>query len=430
MSTQQILPELSPASQALVAMHGGVPSGDADWLAALRADALARFGQTGLPTPKLEDWKYTDLKALNGANLVRPVDAPAANFGGQAGHRLCFADGRYVAAASKVDDLPGGVTFLSLSEAFMDMPDVLRSHLETADAGALADLNAAYLDGGAVIIADGAEVTLALEFLATGEGSQMSAFHPRNIVIVKNGAQLTLLESQGGGGVYFANHVTSIAVEDGGRLNHVKAFNHSSEAFNTSLTQVHIGADGYYGSAILDTDGKLLRNEIRIELAGEGAETSLAGAYLARGGRHTDHTTRIDHLAANTTSRQIFRGALDGKARAVFQGNIVVAEGADGSDGRLANNTIMLSEGCEIDTKPQLEIYADEVKCAHGSTVGELDDEALFYLRSRGVPETQARAMLVEGFVATVFDEFDSLEGVQQLRDGIADWLAGLEPGA
>lgn len=428
MSTQQTLPELSPASQALIAMHGNL-AGGGDWLAALRADALARFGQTGLPTPKLEDWKYTDLKALNGANLVRPGDAPAADFGGQAGHRLCFNDGRYVAAASMKDNLPGGVTFLSLSEAFMDMPDVLRSHLETEGAGALADLNAAYLEDGAVIIVDGAEVTLALEFLASDNGNHMPVFHPRNIVIVRNGAQLTLLESHEGDGAYFANYVTSIAVEEGARLNHVKAFNDASDAFSTSLTNVRIGADGYYGSAILDTDGKLLRNEIRIELAGEGAATSLAGAYLARDGRHTDHTTRIDHLAANTTSRQIFRGALDGKARAVFQGNIVVAEGADGSDGRLANNTIMLSEGCEIDTKPQLEIYADEVKCAHGSTVGELDDDAMFYLRSRGVPEIEARAMLVEGFVATVFDEFDGLEGVENLRSSLADWLAGLEQG-
>lgn len=430
MSTQQTVAQLSPASQALIAMHGGVTGGDGDWLDALRADALARFGQTGLPTPKLEDWKYTDLKALNGADLVRPGDASAVDFGGQAAHRLCFCDGRYAAAASMRDALPGGVTFLPLSEAHNNMPDILRGHLGARDAGALADLNAAYLEDGAVIIVDGAEVTLALEFLASDGGNHMPAFHPRNIVIVKGGAQLTLLESHGSKGACFANHVTSIAVEDGARLNHIKAFKHSNDAFNTSLTQVRIGADGYYGSAILDTDGKLLRNEMRIELAGEGAETSLAGAYLARGGRHTDHTTRVDHLAANTTSRQIFRGALDGKARAVFQGNIVVAEGADGSDGRLANNTIMLSEGCEIDSKPQLEIYADEVKCAHGTTVGELDEEAIFYLRSRGVPEREARAMLVEGFVATVFDEFDGLEGVEQLRVGIADWLAGLEQGA
>jgi Fe-S cluster assembly protein SufD len=411
-------------------MRGNAPDGDSDWLAGLRAEGLARFGQAGLPTPKLEDWKYTDLKALNSANLVLPGEASAVDFGAAAGPRLCFADGRYMAAASIADDLPKGVSLLPLAQALVDMPDVLRAHLEAADAGALADLNTAYLQDGAVIIVDGAEVTLALDFLASGSGEQMPAFHPRNIVIIQGGAQVTLLESHAGADAYFANHVTSIAVEDGARLNHIKAFNDSSDAFNTSLTRVRIGADGYYGSAILDTGGKLLRNEMRIELAGEGAETSLAGAYLARGGRHADHTTRIDHLTANTTSRQIFRGALDGKARAVFQGNIVVAEGADGSDGRLANNTIMLSEGCEIDTKPQLEIYADEVKCAHGSTVGELDDDAMFYLRSRGVPEAQARAMLVEGFVATVFDEFDGLEGVEKLRDGLADWLAGLEQGA
>ena len=193
---------------------------------------------------------------------------------------------------------------------------------------------------------------------------------------------------------------------------------------------MRVGQGGYYGSAILATGGRLLRNEIRIELAEQGAETDLAGVYLGRGGQHIDQTTRIDHLVPNTTSRQIFRGALDEKARAVFQGNIVVAKGADGSDGRLANGTIMLSEGCEIDTKPQLEIYADDVKCAHGSTVGELDDEALFYLRSRGVPLAEARAMLVEGFVGTVYDHMDGLGGVAELRRGIAGWLAALEQDA
>ena len=419
-----------------------LPGGDIDWLTQLRGDALRRFGEAGLPTPKLEDWKYTDLKALNQANLVlrSTVAADAAakadpDFAPGVRHRMRFQDGRFVAAPSMVDDLPKGVTFTPLSQALIDMPDALRVHLEQNDAGALCDLNAAYLGEGALITVDSTadeELNLALEFFASDSGADMPVYHPRNVVLVQGGAKVTLLEFHGGeaGAAYFVNHVTSIAIEDGATLNHVKWFGDSSGAFNTSLTRVRVGQGGYYGSAILATGGRLLRNEIRIELAEQGAETDLAGVYLGRGGQHIDQTTRIDHLVPNTTSRQIFRGALDEKARAVFQGNIVVAKGADSSDGRLANGTIMLSEGCEIDTKPQLEIYADDVKCAHGSTVGELDDEALFYLRSRGVPLAEARAMLVEGFVGTVYDHMDGLGGVAELRRGIAGWLAALEQDA
>jgi len=306
------------------------------------------------------------------------------------------------------------------------MPDLVQGHIYLENDRALSYLNGACLEDGAVIVADGPDVTLALEFLASDGGTDLPAFHPRNIVIAKGGARVTLLEAHRGDGACFANHVTALIIEAGARLNHIKVFADAAGTFNTSLTDVKVAEDGYYGSAILATGGQLLRNEMHIRLAGERAETSLAGVYLARRDQHTDHTTRIDHLSGNTKSRQVFRGALDGKARAVFQGNIVVAEGADGSDGRLANDTIILAEGCEIDTKPQLEIYADDVKCAHGSTVGELDEEALFYLRSRGVPEPAARAMLVEGFVATVFDQFEGIEGIEVLRTGIVNWLAEL----
>ena len=437
MSDVQTLSELSPASRALFDMSGAatdLPGGDINWLTQLREEALRRFGQAGLPTPKLEDWKYTDLKALNGADLARrlgdTVAEADADFAPGVRHRLRFQDGCFAPGASSADDLPKGVTLLPLRRALADMPDTLRAHLDQQDAGALSDLNAAYLDEGAVIIVDDTsdeDITLALEFFTSDGGKVMPAFHPRNIIVVRKGARTSLLERHGGepDATYFANHVTTIALEDGASLNHVKEFGDPAGAFNTSLTQVRVGRDASYVSAILATGGQLLRNEIRIELAEEGAEAQLAGAYLGRGAQHTDHTTRIDHLAPNTTSRQIFRGALDGNSRAVFQGNIVVADGADGSDGRLANDTLLLTEGCEIDSKPQLEIYADDVKCAHGSTAGELDDEAMFYLRSRGVPEAEARAMLVEGFISTVFEGIEELSGIGELQNGIAKWLVG-----
>lgn len=175
---------------------------------------------------------------------------------------------------------------------------------------------------------------------------------------------------------------------------------------------------------MLATGGALVRNEMRIELSAAGADVSLNGAYLGRGKQHTDHTTVLRHAAPHTTSRQLYKGALDGAARGVFQGNIYVAEGADGTDGQMSNRTVLLSDKCEMDSKPQLEIYADDVKCAHGATVGELDEDALFYLRARGVPERRARELLVEGFVAEAFGGLAEPVLAELMRDRIVHWLA------
>ncbi|NQV56798.1 MAG: Fe-S cluster assembly protein SufD [Rhodospirillales bacterium] len=431
MSNVQTATEISPASRALVQMRGDgaeLPGSALPWLAKVREDALQRFGQSGLPTPKLEDWKYTDLKALNGAAFARPEGVKAASeLAAQldADYRLVFVNGHLSPEHSSLDGLPKGLALLPLSEALATMPEILEPLMAT-DGGVMGDLNAAYIDEGAVIVAEGALSSIAIEYHMTGDGGDMAHVHPRNIVLMRPGANVTLIERHSGAAKasYFANHVTLIQLEDGAALNHVKLFADPAKAFNTSLTNVTVGRDACYRSALVGVGAQLLRNEIRIQLAAPGAEAHLAGAYLARATQHSDHTTRIDHLAPHTTSRQIFRGALDGKSRAVFQGNIVVAEGADGADGRLANNTLLLSEGCEIASKPQLEIYAEDVKCAHGSTVGELDEDAMFYLRSRGIPEIEARALLVEGFLSEVFDGLDEIAGVAGLVEKVSEWLA------
>jgi Fe-S cluster assembly protein SufD len=218
--------------------------------------------------------------------------------------------------------------------------------------------------------------------------------------------------------------VTEILVKEGASLTHIRLFEDAETAFNLSHLSARIGKDAAYHSYVLATGGALVRNEMRIDLAAPGADASLNGAYLARGRQHTDHTTLLRHGAPHTTSRELFKGALDDTARGVFQGNIYVAKGADGTDGNMTNRTILLSEKAEMDSKPQLEIYADDVKCAHGATVGALEEDALFYLRARGVPERQARELLVEGFVAEAFDELGEGAILDLMRARIASWLA------
>jgi Fe-S cluster assembly protein SufD len=233
-----------------------------------------------------------------------------------------------------------------------------------------------------------------------------------------------VIERFSGTGRYLTNPVSEIVVEEGAKLTHIRLFEDAETAFNLSHLSARIGKDAAYHAYALATGGALVRNEMRIDLAASGADASLNGAYLARGKQHTDHTTVLRHGAPHTTSKELFKGALDDVARGVFQGNIYVAKGADGTDGNMTNRTILLSEKAEMDSKPQLEIYADDVKCAHGATVGALEEDALFYLRARGVPERQAREVLVEGFVAEAFDDLGEGIILDLLRARVASWLA------
>ncbi len=399
------------------------------WLDALRQQSRTGFSAQGLPSPKVESWKYTSLKPLDGFAFARPAPTKGKTGGGDAalaalgGTYLVFVDGAFDMKASRAD----GAHAMPLSMALQSKADAVHQylgHIAGSD-DPLTLLNSGIIDDGLVLMIDGTTIDkpIVVEHISSASKDGV-ALHPRSLIVLKKNARATVIERFSGAGRYLINPVSEIVVEDGAKLTHIRLFEDDETAFNLSHLSARIGKDAGYESHVLATGGALVRNEMKIELASSGADASLYGAYLARGKQHTDHTTVLRHAAPHTTSRELYKGALNDTARGVFQGNIYVAKGADGTDGNMTNRTILLSEKAEMDAKPQLEIYADDVKCAHGATIGNLEEDALFYLQARGIPERQARELLVEGFVAEAFGNLadDAIEDL--LRARIAAWLA------
>lgn len=432
----------------------GLPGAGLPWLATLRRAGLERFAAGGLPTPRTEDWKYTNLRALEAQEFVpAPMSAtvngveagalPSLLPQGQAAHRLVFVNGRLRTDLSDAGALPKGVVIAGLADLLEREPALVEPHLGVLGLGLgddgksggrpfLALNTAAAGDGYVVFLPDGAEleIPVAIVFASTAADGGPVACHPRNLIVAGAGSRATVLEQhvqlaggagEGGGGGYFANSVTEIVLGEGAALVHLKLQDEGAGAFHIASTEARVAAGASYDNFSLSLGARLARNEIRVRLAGADARCALAGAYLAGGRQHTDTTTVIDHAEPDTASREVYKGVLDGTARAVFQGRITVHPDAQRSDGHQLNRALLLSDGAEIDSKPALEVFADDVKCSHGATVGEIDDEALFYLRTRGVPEAEARAMLVAAFIDEVLEEIAD----PVLRDGFRARVAG-----
>ena len=268
------------------------------------------------------------------------------------------------------------------------------------------------------VVRIGSEVRLAepLEVVFIGGmAAEAVAYHPRNLVIVEEGSSLTLVEHHVGigGGAYFANSVTELQVRDEGHLRRYVLQSEGDQGLYLETVHAEVGRDATLEAFGLASGGRLARSEISVRLDGPGARCVLAGAYVCRGKQVCDNTTLIEHRAPNTTCREVFKGVLDDAARGVFQGCIVVHRGARNADGHQLSKALLLSDAAEIDQKPELRIFADEVKCSHGAAVGQLDRDALFYLRARGLPEDAARRLLIEAFLAEAFEEI-SVEEVRE----------------
>jgi Fe-S cluster assembly protein SufD len=418
-----------------------LPGAAAPWLAALRERAYAHIAAHGLPGPKNEDWRYTSLNALLKAdfalaartlNGIHADRLPTTVAAGQAAHRLVLVNGWYRAHLTRLGGFPAGVEIAPLAQLAAERPDELRDRLGSLaepDGLPMVALNTAFMADGVVLrLARGAVLSDPLVVLCIGDASDGPvAYHPRHLFLAEAGSQATVVEHHVGlgGGAYFANSATEILVEEGAILRHCKIQDEAASAFHIATTVARVARDGNFDSFVFSQGGRLARNEIRVELAGEGAGCRLNGGYLAKDRQLTDHTTIIDHRAPHTSSRETYKGVLDGHARAVFQGRIVVRPGAQKTDGQQLNNTLLLSTGAEIDTKPALDIQADDVKCSHGATAGELDDGQLFYLRSRGIPEERARRILVEAFLGDVIDGI-ALAGLREpLEEMVAHWMNG-----
>jgi Fe-S cluster assembly protein SufD len=420
--------ELAPA----IARQWAAPrAGEPAVLAGLRRDAMARFERQGLPTPRVEAWRYTNLANLAQipfaapANDAAPVAAPAPLVADAL--RLVLVNGRLRPDLAPLPALPAGLVVRSLPEALAADP-ALAAALG-GDGEAMLSLNAALLSGGVVIeLAAGTVLDRPVELASLGSAGPDApvAFHPRHLLRLGEGAALTLVESHAGTGAYWSHPVLQAELARGARLTHLKLQEEGPDAFHLAHGAVRLDAAARYDALVLQGGAALARHALRVELAGEGAQCSIAGLYLGRGRQHLDNTLEVIHAAPGGASRQLFKGVLADRARGVFQGRIVVERDAQKSDGQQLCRTLLLSDRAEIDVKPELEINADDVKCSHGAAAGDIDEDALFYLRARGIDRAAARRMLIEAFFGELLEEVEDEKLRLALGGRVQSWLAGL----
>jgi len=408
-----------------------LPGSNLPWLVDGRGMAMARFAKLGLPNQKVEEWKYSNLSPIAKTEFTAPEPTAAEatrveikrRFAKRSSTtRLVFINGLLDSVSSARANLPTGVSVLGLADAIAQEDDFLKSHIRDIlkqDGHALAALNAALMaDGCLVVLEPEAELALELLFVAAPDGGT-PAYHPRISVLVGAGGNLSLGEQHAtlGDHDYWSNPVTDIHLGENARMRHYRLQEESSQAWQTSLTKVRAASGASYENFILATGGRYARNEIEVALEGEGANCVLGGGFMLAGEQEVDNLLRVDHVAPNCVSRQSYKGVLDERAHGVFQGKTLVRSDAQHTDGNQLSRALLLSPEAVMDAKPELEIYADDVKCSHGATVGELDGEQLFYLRARGIDEASARRLLIAAFLD---------EHVQSISDKAArDWLAG-----
>lgn len=386
-----------------------LPGNRLPWLKRARERALEEFAERDFPTTQDEEWKYTDIRSLTRRTFPLGTAAKSGIRKDQVQdlscrelpcHLLAFVNGRFAPELS--DSLPVGA--MSLTQALDEKPETVEAFLaletDSESSGAFDALNLAFASDGAVLhLAQGAviERPIYLLFISTDESH---AVHPRNFILMEEHSRATVVEHYRGlnGAAYFTNAVTQIAVGKNAALAHYKLQQEGMNAFHIARIDCRQQHGSRFDSHSLALGAGLSRSEISTCFGGERAETTFNGLYVAGGRQHMDHHTRIDHAEANCVSREFYRGVLNDYARAVFNGKVIVREGAQKSDAHQANHNLLLSKEAEVDTRPQLEIYADDVKCTHGATVGRLDEDMIFYLRSRGVQEELAKAILTYAF--------------------------------
>jgi Fe-S cluster assembly protein SufD len=389
----------------------------------LRRQAIEQFAAQGFPTSRDEEWRYTSLAPLlqfafapapRGASLA-PPDLEPWLFAGPESSRLVFVDGHYAPALSVPGRLPQGVKLLNLESALRQAPDLVLSYLNHQLGGehqALAALNTAFLQDGAFLhLPAGAEVEHPLHLLFLSTAPAAPAFSsPRLLVVAEARSRATLVETCAGpdGRAYLSNHVAEAVVGEGAHFEYCKLQQEGDAAFHLDHTRVHESCRSRFTAHTISLGSRLSRNQLDTLLDGEGIESTLNGLYLAGGEQHLDHHTLVEHAQPHCASHELYKGILGGRATGVFRGRIHVRPRAQKTDAYQANRNLLLSPEAEVDAKPQLEIYADDVKCSHGATVGQLDEEALFYLRSRGLDRAQARGLLTRAFAGQLLDRLAS----------------------
>ncbi|MEI7037271.1 Fe-S cluster assembly protein SufD [Fulvimonas yonginensis] len=431
-------PARTPFVAALA--DASLPASGIAWLDRARRENLDAFLAAGLPDTRVEAWKYTALRALAQRSFAagdaqaadRVVDPAALALPGVEGPALVFVNGAFRADLSSLDALPEGIGLRPLSQALASEPEPLRFALSRhyREAGeAFARLNAAFARDGAVLrVAAGARVAAPLRLLFVGAPADGDvAWHLRNVVELEEDAELSLVEQHLGTGeqAHLGTVLTDHTLHAGAILRHAVLQQAGAASSLVRRSHYRLDARAQVYLHALELGGGLARHDVWAELVGDAAAFHTRGAFLPGGRQHADTQLAIHHRARDTVSSSLWRGVASGRGRGVFRGAIVVNAGADGADASLGNKNLLLSPQAEIDTKPELEIYADEVKAAHGATVGQLDERALFYLRSRGIPGAQARSLLTAAFARA---PFESLEH-EALRAHVEQLLLAQLPG-
>ena len=407
--------ETSIASNPTLRDMVGTVSGGPAWASSLRASAAERFAEIGFPTRRDEDWRVTPIAPIVETVFTRAPgqatedDVASYTYAGLTGSQLVFINGHYAPHLSSLNTLPPGVRVTTLAEALrVNLPglDTHLGRLASFRAEAFVALNTAALADGALIhIPRNAVVDepIHLLFIASAEG-QATVSHPRTLIIADEHSQATVIESFVGpaGQTYLTNAVTEVVVGDGAVIDHYKVQQESLAAFHVATMQVQLGKGSNFASHSIGFGGSIVRNDANAVLAGEGSECTLNGLYRANGRQLVDNHTSIDHAMPHCDSHEVYKGILDGHARGVFNGKIFVRIDAQKTDAKQTNKTLLLSPDAQINTKPQLEIFADDVRCTHGATIGQLSADALFYLRARGIPEAQARDLLIYAFASDI----------------------------
>ncbi len=431
MSTTILAPQL--LEQATASASAAAPEA----LRTQRAAGAREFERLGLPTTKVEDWHYTSVASLADTKFV-PMTGNATDLTIEqlAPYRfstswptLVFVNGVHAPSLSNIGELPDGIRVMPLAQAVSELGDVVARQLGSyapADRDGFTALNASFLGEGAVVhVAKEMVIDMPVHLLfVTTDHGVGGMQHPRVLLVAERHAKASVIESWVGltDGVYFSNPVTEVLVEDGATLNHLKVQREGRNAFHVGTIEARQGRDSHYVSFCFSTGAQLSRSNVYTVLDGEGCGTTLNGLTMLDGEQHGDVQTRIEHAKPQCFSRQIYKSVLDDTSHGVFNGKVFVQSIAQQTDGKQTNNTLLLSKTAQVDAKPQLEIFADDVKCTHGATVGQIDRNSLFYMKSRGIDEDTSRQLLTYAFAADVLETIenetirDELERVSRRR--------------
>jgi len=425
--------------QGFAGFKKNAPGSELGWLKSIREQAITKFSELGFPTLQDEDWRFTNVTPIarssfeilqNGHNKVSSADLSPFQFENTEVTELVFINGRYSEDLSTHSKLPDGVIVKNLAEAIDSEQEILKDNLaKYADfkEEAFTALNTAFMeDGGFVYIpkATIVETPIHLLYIST-DGDNPSITNPRNLIIAEDNSEANIVEHYASlaDNIYLSNVVTEMVVGENSSIGHYLIELESKKAFNISTLRAQQARSSNIKSHSVLLGGSLVRNNVHPVLAGEGCDSLINGLYMTTHRQHIDNYMKVEHASPHCDSRQLYNGVLDGRSRGVFHGRIIVHEDAQKTDAKQTNRNLLLSDNAQIDTKPQLEIYADDVKCTHGATIGQIDENALFYLRSRGISEEASKDIIMHAFTNETLESM-SVDSVKNYcYNLVANWF-------